>query len=141
MSKRNVKAKTHAPTCSCLLLCDDVVVTHAHDKHNLMGIVGSIFVRELPGHVGGFVAYARTSDLHGTEEVELVIRRPSDNEPVMKIRATFQSDTPLNVQTLVARVPPLLVEEAGRYMFSAESNGSILAQTPINVIVPQETKP
>ena len=140
MKKPTVKKKTHAPTCSCLLLCDDVVVSHGKDKHNLMGIVGTICVRETPAVIGGFVAYARTSNSHGLEAVELVIRRPSDNEPIMRIQAEFQADTPLNVTTLVTRIPPIKIEEPGRYMFSAESAGNILAQTPINVIMPMEIK-
>ncbi len=140
--KRPAKPKkTHAPTCSCLLLCEDVVVSHASDKHNLIGIVGSIFVREVPTVVGGYVAYARTSNSHGDEKVELVIRRPSDNEPVMRIQASFQSATPLSVFTLVARLPAFRIDEPGRHMFSAESGGNILAQTPVNVIIPQEAKP
>ena len=122
------------PTCSCLLLCDDVVISHAHDKHMLQGVIGALSVPKLPAVLGGFVVYIRLSNVHAMQMVSVKFRHAKDgfdDKGLWELVAQVIQKDPLDVSTLIARVPPFQVTEAGRYIVTAEHNGIPLATIPV----------
>lgn len=135
MAKRKPKPQPQ-PTCSCLLLCDDVVISHAQEKHALHGVIGAMAVPKLPAVLGGFVVYIRLSNVHATQTVNVMFK-PAKDEPDAKglwelVAQVIQRD-PLEVSTLIARVPPFQVTEAGRYIVTAEHGGVPLASIPVTI--------
>lgn len=139
MAKRPRKQARHSPlvspTCSCLVLCDDVVVRHGHDKHELIGIIGSIVVPFVPSLVNGGVVYARVSNVHNIQKLTVsFVHADDDHEPLWRIDAEIVNrNEPLDVHTLMARVPPFPIEKAGRYLLEAKYNGVSIASAPIKV--------
>lgn len=142
MAKRKGKTtRSGSPTCSCLLLCEDVIVSHGKDKHTLTGIIGAMAAPRFPAVLGNFVAYVRVSNVHLQQSVVVSFEAP-DGSTCWEIEAEFvNANLPLDVYTLVARIPPFQARNPGRYMLKAAHAGVPLAHTPIQVqslIVPQE---
>lgn len=142
MAKRKVSRRQgptpETPTCNCALLCDDVLVSHGHGKHTLSGIIGMIVVRALPAALGPYVTYVRISNVYGDQKVTVNLEHADTFEAVFEFEATLpQPADPLGVYTLMVRIPPFSVSEAGRYMFNAKSGGVPLAQSPIMIQVAQ----
>lgn len=123
------------PTCSCLVLCDDVVVSHAFGKHQLSGIIGAMNVPFVPHPVPGGVVYVRVSNVHGNEQLTVrLVRADNDHEPIWEIQAEIVNrNEPLDVHTLVARVPAFEVQSAGRYLLEARHMGVPICTVPIQV--------
>lgn len=140
MAKRRPKKTTavpEAPTCNCLLLCDDVILSQGKNKHFLQGIIGIIGVRELPATVGGFVAYIRISNVYGSPQITINLINAASDEAILELRVPLpEGNDPLGVYTLVVPIPPFQVRESGRYMFNAICGGIPIAQSPIMIVTP-----
>jgi len=142
MAKRKpAKASTAPvpPTCSCLVLCDDVIVSHGRDKHDLRGIIGAIGVPQLPAIAGNLVVYVRLSNVHSQQRVTVSFAPADDHEadPLWEFDAQLVSrNDPLSVHTLVTRVPPFRVERGGRYVLTVKHDGIPIAQTPVQIMAP-----
>lgn len=138
MAKRKRKSSRQSPpetpTCNCALLCDDVVMS-AKGKHTLVGIIGMITVPRLPAVLGGYVTYVRISNVYGNQKVRISLEHAKSGESVFEFEVPLQQQDPLGVHTVIAPIPVFEVEEAGRYVFQAESRGEPLAQSPIMVMV------
>lgn len=134
MAKRRRKLRAVPPTINCLLLCDDVLISQGKGKHFLQGVIGAIGVVNLPAMIGGYVAYVRFSNVHGEQKVKLSFEPAAGGESLFEIEANFSSQSdPLGIYTLVIPVPPFLIAEAGRFMFTASHGGVPLAQSPIEI--------
>lgn len=135
MAKRPTRRKPapEMPTCNCVLLCDDVV-TSAHGKHNLIGVIGTIAVPRVPALIGGYVTYVRLSNLYPRQSAHIELERTEDRVVIFRFEVRLEQADPLGVYTLVAVVPPFPVERTGRYMFQAVAGGIPLAQSPIQIV-------
>lgn len=137
MSKRPSKPKSRRPSlppsCSCILWCDDVVVSHGHDKHRLEGIIGAISVPLVPVNIQGGVIYLRLSNVRNNQSLKVALAPADDRrEPLWEAEIEIPSQNdPHAVRTLVARVPSFRVSEIGVYMLEARYDGVPIAQTPI----------
>ena len=132
------------PTCSCLLLCDDVIISHAHNKHVLQGVIGVLTVQKLPWVVGGFVVYMRLSNVHAKQTVKVKFSHGDSNDVLWELVAEVIQQDPLQVNTLITRVPPFPLTKDGRYIVSAEHDGIPLASIPVivhNLAVELEDNP
>lgn len=129
------RAPSVSPTCSCLVLCDDVVVSHGRDKHRLEGIIGAMNVPFVPHPVAGGVVYARVSNVHQNQRLTVtLVRADDDHQPLWEIEAEIVNrNEPLDVYTLMARVPPFMVKHAGRYLLEARHKGIPIASVPIMI--------
>lgn len=126
---------TEAPTCSCLLLCDDVVISTAQDKHVLQGVIGSFGLPAVPAVAGNFVAYLRVSNVYPSQRLSVRFENAASGEILFEFEASFVSQKdPLEVHTLVSRILPFEVKEFGRHILSAVYNGMPVAQTPVYVV-------
>jgi hypothetical protein len=150
MAKKKIKPAPQPgvsvpPTCSCLLLCDDVIISHAHDKHVLQGVIGMLAVPKLPAVLGGFVVYIRLSNVHAKQTVKVKFHHGDSNEVLWELVAEVINQLdPLQVHTLITRVPPFEVKESGRYIVTADHDGIPLASIPIivhNLDVNRESSP
>lgn len=128
---RRTSKRTGDPTCNCIMLCDDVLMS-AKNKHTLAGVIGVIGVAHVPATLGTYVAYIRISNVHGTQRVRVGLEDPA-GAPVFQFVAELAgAQDPLGVHTLVVPIPHFEVKSAGRYYFEARSDsGSFLAGTPI----------
>lgn len=134
MAKRKRHVKGVPPTCNCIMLCDDVVVSAASNKHNLVGLINGIAVRELPAVLGGYMAYVRGTNVHGEQVIRLVLESADDEEEILAIEGKFTKEThPLSVYTVMLKLPAFKVERAGRYLFSAKHNGVPIAQMSLDI--------
>lgn len=137
MAKRKTKHPNSAPppiapTCSCLLLCEDVVVSHGSDKHMLQGVIGQIAVPTLPATIGGYVVYIRLSNVHAKQTVRVKFEHADTGEVLWELAAEVINQLdPLQVHTLIARLGAAKVEHSGRYILSTNFDGVPLAQTPV----------
>lgn len=130
-------AVSRPATCDCALLCDDVLESHVKGKHSLMGIIGGIVVPSLPFPFGPCMCYVRLANLVTAKQVTLSLENADTAEILLSFQVEVpEQDHPLGVCTIVAPIPQFLIEKAGRYLFSAKSDGLPLAQSPIAVILP-----
>jgi hypothetical protein len=145
MAKRKRKKPPGvSPMCSCLVLCDDVVVSHAIAKHNLLGVVGGLVVSGFPGPVQPLVVYVRLSNVHGDEQVKVSFAHADDHDqPLWEFDAQLlNQNDPLSVHTLLTPVPPFRVEKPGRHMLMVRHAGTMIAQVPVHVrgmVTPRES--
>ncbi len=140
MAKKRPKktpAPQESPTCNCIMLCDDVLVSTGKHKHTLAGVIGWIAVQEFPATIGGYVAYIRISNVYGTQSVTVSLEDPNDST-LLEFRADLVGDRgPLDVHTLVVPIPPFAVKKPGRYVFLAKDrDGLLLAMVPIQIQSP-----
>lgn len=134
MATRRRKNKGVPPTCNCIMLCDDVVIRTGRNKHDLVGLINGIVVRELPAVLGGWMAYVRGANVHGDQIIKLVLETADTEEEVLAIEGRFTKETdPLSVYTVMLKLPPFKVERAGRYLFSAKHNGVPIAQMSLEI--------
>lgn len=121
--------------CSCLVLCDDVVVSHGRDKHRLDGIIGAMTVPFVPHFAQGGVVYVRVSNVHQNQRLTVrLVSADDDHESLWEIEAEIVNrNEPLDVHTLVAKVPPFEVVKAGRYLLEAVFKGVPIATVPIMI--------
>jgi len=142
MAKRRKNAgKGHveAPTSSCLLICDDVLVSTGKNKHFLEGVIGAVGVASVPAVVGPYVAYIRLSNVYGGQEIVLSICNATDDEEVFRVMATSsEKSDPLETHTIILAIPPFEIRETGRYIFSASHGGVPFAQSMITIVVPEQ---
>lgn len=133
--KRKPAGPSVSPTCSCLLMCDDVVVSHGRDKHRLEGIIGTMAVPWVPHPVRGGVVYVRVSNVHQRQRITVRLGHADDDHGALwEIEAEIVNlNAPLDVHTLVAKMPPFVVEKPGRYLLEARYNGVAIASVPINI--------
>jgi hypothetical protein len=142
MAKRKKKKLgLEGPTSDCLLLCDDVLISQGKNKHNLIGLIGGIAVRNFPAILEGYVAYARFSNVYGGQKITLKLSRGTDDATILEAEVPFPSQSdPLGVYTIVIPVPAFKVEEPGRYLFGAYHNGVPVASSPIIIQGPPTDK-
>lgn len=134
---RTRKVTTAGVTCSCLVLCDDVQVNYATGKHTLHGIIGGMVARELPMGVGPCVAYVRLSNVHSNQRVQVSFEHADSSTRLWSFQAELiNRNDPLAVHTLMTRVPPFVVDRAGRYLLIASHNNVPVAQAPIEIRTP-----
>ncbi len=139
-ANRSKRSLPETPTCNCVLLCDDVLIS-AKGKHTLAGIIGVIAVPKLPAIVGGFVAYVRISNVYGDQRARVSLDHAKTGRAVFEFQVPLQQRDPLGVYTVVAPTPPFAVDEGGRYIFQVESRGEVLAQSPIEIVNPAPIAP
>jgi hypothetical protein len=132
-----------SPTCSCLVLCDDVIISHGRDKHQLNGIIGAMAVPFVPSVATAGVVYVRVSNVHQHQKITVrLVRADDDHEPLWAIEAEIiNQNKPLDVHTLVAKVPPFLVKQAGRHVLEAMYDGVQIASVPIMIQAQFESPP
>lgn len=83
MAAKRPKPKVDSsPSCSCLLICDDVVVRHGRDKHLLEGVIGTIGVPRHHPYSGGFVIYGKVSNVHLQQSITVSFEC-ADSEEVL----------------------------------------------------------
>lgn len=129
------------PTCNCLLLCDDVIISHLMQKHVLQGVVGAVLVASVPAAIGPFVAYIRLSNVHSSEQIDFSFVNSEDNAVLLAFNAKSpEKSDPLGVYTFMVNIPRIPVEKEGRYLFEAKSREELLAQTPVLVTIPPQLK-
>lgn len=123
------------PTCSCLVLCDDVIISHGRDKHRLEGIIGAIGVPFVPHPVPGGVVYVRVSNVHQQQRLTVTFSHADDDHKrLWEIEAEIvNQNQPLDVHTLVARVPPFIATKAGRYLLQVHHKGEAIATVPVTI--------
>lgn len=140
MAKRTRKTKLEAPQCNCIMLCDDVLMSAGRGKHNLMGVIGVVVIGQLPGILGGYVAYIRLSHVYGTQDIEVSFGKV-DGAPLFAFRARVgNAEGPLGVHTIVVPIPPFRVEESGRYSLAAKApDGKLIAASPVEIVCPAES--
>ncbi len=127
-----------APTCSCALLCDDVLESK-RGKHILQGIIGAILVPQFPAPVGGYVAYIRLSNVYGSQKVMIALEDDGGTKIFFQGEVTITgSANPLDVYNVVETVPVVTIDRPGRYLFSVKYDGVSLASTPIVIQGPVE---
>ena len=131
--RRSKDSPPETPTCNCVLLCDDVVVS-AKGKHTLIGIIGTIFVQKIPAIIGGYVAYVRISNVYQSQSVRVSLDHADSGKSAFEFNVPLQQADPLGVYTVIAPIPAFSVDAVGRYVFQAESRGEILAQSPIAIM-------
>jgi hypothetical protein len=136
MAKRAKKklAGGEPPMCNCLLLCDDVIVSHGRDKHVLQGVIGTIGLKGIPAVSGGHVVYLRLSNVYPNSKITVSFTNAETDQQLWEFKAEFVAGTqPLGVHTMIVRVPPFQVNKAGRHMLAVNHNGIPIVQTPITV--------
>jgi hypothetical protein len=127
------RAGGESPTSDCLLICDDVLVSHGKGKHIIQGVIGAIVVRAFPARIGGYVAYVRLSNVYGGgQPVHLTFENAATGQELFRFETKLpKRSDPLGVYTMILKVPPFEVSESGRYIFSAKHGGVPFAQSPI----------
>jgi hypothetical protein len=127
--------KTESPTSDCVLLCDDVLVSTGKDKHNLVGIIGTIAVAGFPAVIGGYVTYARFRNVYQGKKVTLKFSSASTDESLFELEIPFPPQSnPLGVYTIVLPIPQFVAKEAGNYLFGAYDDGIPIAVSPISLV-------
>jgi hypothetical protein len=142
--KKATRGEAEAPTSSCLVICDEVLVSVAHGKHLLQGVINEINVPVVPIALGPFAAYIRLTNVYGGSEIRISLCKADDDEDVFAFPAKApEVSSPLQSHTLIIRIPPFAIEESGRYIFSASHAGVPFAQSPIqiNVVEPPKEEP
>jgi len=138
-ARKKKRSEAESPTSDCLLICDDVLVSHGKDKHFLQGIIGTIIVRSLPATIGGYVAYVRLTNVYPSQSISLTFEDADSNEELFRFNANLpQKSDPLGVYTLVLKIPPFGVTHPGRYIFCARHGGVPFAQSPIRIVLLEE---
>lgn len=132
-AKRKKTALSEAPTCNCLLLCDDVLESKGRGKHTLQGVIGGITVKELPATLGGYVAYVRGSNAYVRQKLTLEFIEPVEEAALFAIEVEFERHEPLDVFTLIVPVPAFVVEAPGRYILRAMHNNVDVASSAIMI--------
>lgn len=127
------KSLPEAPTCNCVLLCDEVTQS-AKGKHSLHGVIGIIAAPTIPAWIGGYVTYVRISNVYGLQTVRISLDRADDGVEVMAFDVQLNPPDPLGVHTIVAVLPPFKVDQPGRYLFEAKSGQLALASSPIQIV-------
>jgi hypothetical protein len=139
-SKKTTPAAAEAPTSSCLLLCDDVLVSYRGGKCTIQGVIDRIRVSALPAEIGPFVAYVRLSNVYRRQRLFFDLMCLSTNEKVLRINAISpKASNPLMTHTLVIPLPRFAVTDAGRYSFTASHGGAPFAQSLVVIETPQPT--
>jgi hypothetical protein len=141
-SRKKRAGGVESPTSDCVLLCDDVIVSQGKHKHTLVGLIGLIGVPGFPAVIGGYVFYVRLSNVYsGGQKIVLRLSSASTDGTVMETEAMLPKESdPLGVYTLIAALPPFVVNEPGRYLFGAYHNGVPIATSPILIQGPTEEK-
>lgn len=138
MAKRRSRAKAAAPetpTCHCLLICDDVLESKARRKLTLVGVVDGVLATKFPALVGGFVVYARLSNIYGDQKVYLEIGRADETGPKLQCPAIVKARDPLGVATIITTVPAIPVDRPGRFMLSLMwHNQAIIQQMGFQIV-------
>lgn len=132
--KKQQSHSSEAPTLGCILLCDDVVISQARQKHTLVGVIGGIAVKSLPATVGGYCAYIRFSNMYPGQKVLIRLEHAATADICFEVQADFstQSD-PLGVYTIVLPIGAFEIRHSGRYLFTAIHDGIPIASSPITV--------
>lgn len=89
----------------------------------------------VPHPVAGGVVYARVSNVHQNQKLTVrLVRADDDHQPLWEIEAEIVNrNDPLDVHTLLARVPPFMVHHAGRHLLEARHGGVPIATAPIMI--------
>lgn len=127
------QAKTVAPTCSCLLLCEDVVESKATNKYVLEGVIEVVRSRAYPLHFGPSVAFLRLSNVHGSQQFRV---RLAGDEPRSRVLVEFLATShpeadPSGIVTTVVSLGKFLVPKPGRYSLTVSHNGQELSSCVI----------
>ncbi|MBY0311753.1 MAG: hypothetical protein K2W85_06770 [Phycisphaerales bacterium] len=119
------------------------MTSHGLEKHQLNGIIGAIAVPFVPHPVTAGVVYVRVSNVHRQQKITVRLVRADDyHELLWAIEAEIiNQNKPLDVHTLVAKVPPFLVTQAGRHVLEAMYNGVQIASVPIMIQAQFESPP
>ena len=138
MAKRIDPTSAEPPTSSCLLLCEDILLSPSRDKHYLHGVIGKITAPKLPATIGPFSAYVRLSNVYANQQIRIEFSHSSSNDPIFSLQALSpQVSDPLAVHTMILAIPPMKLKKPGRYIFSASHAGVPFATTAIEVLVAQ----
>lgn len=130
--RRSKGSLPESPTCNCVLLCDDVIISQGKGKHTLVGVIGTIGVAGLPAVLAGSVAYIRIQNVYGSQRLVARFEFAKDNRTLFEFEVELTGDPdPLNVFNIIVPIRPFKVLEPGMYWFSILSGGAVLAQTPI----------
>jgi hypothetical protein len=132
---RSQSPPARPPSCSCIILCDDLVVSHVNgQKHTLQGVIGGVRVPEFPAALGPYMCYIRLANLINKEDIEVSFEYADTNETIFSVRVPLPpQEHPLGVCTLVLNIPQFGLEKPGRYLLSAKHNGFAVAESPIVV--------
>lgn len=140
MAKKRPKATkgtAEAPTSSCLLLCDDVLMSVGKSKSILQGVVDYIAVPSVPAVVGPYVAYVRLSNVYAHAEIVLRFCHVDSDDEVFSLNARApEGSNPLGTHTLILRLPPFPVSEVGKHTLQALHGGIAFAESPIMIVIP-----
>lgn len=133
-SKKKQPGIPETPTCNCILLCDDVVISQGRGKHTLQGVIGTIVVDELPKRLGGYVAYIRVQNVYDNKMLVVSLDEAATSEPVFAFQAQLpDKKAPLDLYTICVPVRPFDVRQSGLYWFMVRCDNEILAQSPITI--------
>jgi hypothetical protein len=139
--KRHKRGIPETPTCNCILLCDDVVISQGKGKHTLQGVIGAIVTPRLPSELGGYVAYIRVQNVYGNKMLVVSLDEASTGEPVFAFQAGFpDKKDPLDLYTICVPVKTFRVHQAGLYWFTVRCDNEILAQSPIRIVAARSTE-
>lgn len=123
-------AASESPTCSCLILCEEVLTSVVRGKHVLHGVIGHILVPSVPARIGPFAAYVRFQNVYPNQEVRIALRKDGDAEPVFELRGeSTGGSNPLGLYTFIIAIPPFVVSAAGRYYLTASHDGVAFADS------------
>jgi hypothetical protein len=141
---RRKKEKTRPvepPTCSCVLLCDDVIEHKSRPKHDLIGIISTLVLPGLPAIIGGQVVYIRMSNMIVGQSVSIRLHSAENldgrDTAIFSFNGKFDQENGdrLGVLTMILPVPMFVLEKEGRYILGVYSGNDVLATTPISVHV------
>jgi hypothetical protein len=142
MAKKKVQpSEAEPPTSSCLLICEDILVSPSRDKHYLQGVISKIVVPKLPVTIGPLAAYVRLSNVYGSQQIEIAFSGGGEDKPIFSFVATSPpSSNPLETQTIMLGLPVIKLKKPGRHVFSASHGGVPFATTNVEVILPEKKK-
>jgi len=137
MARKKKKATKHtaeAPTSSCLLLCEDVTVSVASDKHTLKGVISEMFSPVIPYRTGTAAAYLRLSNLYANQQIIVRFENVETAEVLFQfdVQASDNSD-PLGTHVIILKIPSFVIPRAGRYNLCAIHNNLPFAESMITV--------
>jgi hypothetical protein len=137
MAKKRVQpSEAEPPTSSCLLICEDILVSPSRDKHYLQGVISKIVVPKFPAMIGPLAAYVRLSNIYGSQQIEISFTSGEYEKPIFSFVAISPpSSNPLETQTIMLGLPVIKLKKTGRYLFSASHGGVPFATTTVEVVL------
>ena len=131
-------AAAEAVTCSCLLLCEEVLVSSARPRHFVQGVISGISAAGPLAPAGPLAIYARVSNVYPGARLQIRFAHGDErSDPLFRFNVAFPDaggDTdPLMMRTFILRVPPFALPAGGRYILSAWSGETLVNQAAVEV--------